>query len=194
MVLSEFVDPYLDPVTGILRNKVGAQTKVDLDKLEGDLTFARLLQLMNSPPNASGDLDELRAIHHYLFQDLYEWAGQVRTVDMRKNIEGAEFFLPFSMIDRAARYAADELRSDNYLHGLDRNQFIDRLTYHYDQFNYIHSERAMVARSECSGTESLVTQAGSSIGARCTVLQTTMHAVWHLSNGTLNRYVRCSPR
>ena len=26
--------------------------------------------------------------------DQYEWAGQIRTVDIRKNVEGAEFFLP----------------------------------------------------------------------------------------------------
>lgn len=74
---TEFSDPYLDPETGILRNIIGARTQIALDEAEGDLSFARLLQLMDHPPRATGDLEELRAIHRYLFQDVYPWAGGV---------------------------------------------------------------------------------------------------------------------
>ena len=148
MASTEFVDPYLDPETGILRNKVGARTKVALEDAEGDLSFARLMQLMDHPPKATGDLDELRAIHRHLFQDVYVWAGEVRIVDVRKNVEGADWFLPVSMIGRAAGYAAEELRSDNHLRGLDRESFIERLAYHYDQFNYIHPFREGNGRTQ----------------------------------------------
>jgi fido (protein-threonine AMPylation protein) len=48
---------------------------------------------MDRPPKPTGDLTELCAIHRHLFQDLYDWAGQVRTVDIRTNVEGAEFFI-----------------------------------------------------------------------------------------------------
>ena len=88
MASTEFVDPYLDPEPGVLRNKVGARTKVALEHAEGDLSFTRLIQLMDHPPRATGDLHELLAIHRHLFQDVYVWAGQVRTVDVRKNVEG----------------------------------------------------------------------------------------------------------
>lgn len=138
---SEFVDPYLDPATGLLRNSVGARTQVALDEAEGDLSFARLVQLMDHPVRATGDLKELRAIHRHLFQDVSEWAGQVRTVDLRKSLEGAEHFLPVSMIGRAASYAAEQLCAENHLRGLDRDRFIERLAYHYDQFNYVHPFR-----------------------------------------------------
>lgn len=148
MASTEFVDPYLDPETGLLRNKIGAETKAFLDDAEGDLSFARLIQLMDHPPKATCDLDELRAIHRHLFQDVYEWAGQVRTVDIRKNVEGAEFFLPVAMIGRAADYAAKELRADKNLRGLDRDHFIKRLAYHYDQFNYIHPFREGNGRTQ----------------------------------------------
>lgn len=134
----EFVDPYLDPETGILRNLAGARTKASLEDAEGSLSFARLVQLMDRPPKPTGDLAELRAI---LFQDLYDWAGQVRTVDIRKNVEGAEYFLPSGMIERASVFAAGELHADDNLRGLDRERFIGRLAYHYDQVNYIHPFR-----------------------------------------------------
>jgi cell filamentation protein len=109
----EFLDPYLDPQTGILRNLIGALAKASLDDAEGSLSFARLVQLMDHPPRPTGDLTELRAVHRHLFQDLYDWAGQIRTVDIRKNVEGAEFFLPFGMIERASSFASGELHSDN---------------------------------------------------------------------------------
>lgn len=103
---------------------------------------------MDHPPKATGDLDELRAIHRTLFQDVYDWAGKLRTVDMRKNAEGAQFFLPVSMIDRAAMFAEGELRGDNELRGMGRDQFIDRLAYHYDAFNYIHPFREGNGRTQ----------------------------------------------
>lgn len=142
------IDPYLDPETGRLCNLVGAHTKDALEEAEGDLSFARLMQLMEHPPKASGDLKELQAIHQYLFQDVYEWAGHVRTVNIRKNVEGAEFFLPVTMIDRAAGFAAAELQNENMLRGLDRGRFIERLAYHYEQFNYIHPFREGNGRAQ----------------------------------------------
>ena len=148
MASTEPVDPYLDPETGLLRNKVGARTRTALDEAEGDLSFARLVQLMDRPVRPTGDLDELRAIHRHLFQDIYDWAGQLRTVDIRKSVEGAQFFLPVSMIERAAVFAERELRADNMLCGMSRDHFIERLAYHYDSFNYIHPFREGNGRTQ----------------------------------------------
>lgn len=143
-----FLDPYLDPETGLLRNLIGARTRDALEEAEGDLAFTRLMQLMERPPQATGDLGELQAIHRFLFQDVYEWAGQLRTVDIRKNVEGARFFLPVAVIDRAATFTATELRDDNMLRGLDRDRFVERLAYHYEQFNYIHPFREGNGRTQ----------------------------------------------
>lgn len=147
-VLTEFVDPYLNPETGLLHNKTGARTKVALDEIEGDLTLGRAMQLLDRPQEGTGDLDELCSIHHRLFQDIYSWAGQLRTVDVRKNVEGAEFFLPVSMITRAATFAAAELQAENSLQDMARDTFIARLAFHYDQFNYIHPFREGNGRTQ----------------------------------------------
>ncbi len=52
------------------------------------------------------------------------------------------------MIVRAAGYAERELRADNHLRGMSRDQFIDRLAYHYDQFNYVHPFREGNGRTQ----------------------------------------------
>lgn len=52
------------------------------------------------------------------------------------------------MIGRAAGYAEGELRADHELRGMSREQFIDRLAYHYDQFNYVHPFREGNGRTQ----------------------------------------------
>lgn len=146
--LAEVVDPYLDPDTGLLRNLVGARAQGELDQAEGDLTYIRAAELQERPVRATGDLDEFRAIHRQLFQDVYPWAGEVRTVDLRKNVAGAEHFLSVGAIDRGSMFAADELRADNMLRGMNRDQFIDRLSHHYDQWNYVHPFREGNGRTQ----------------------------------------------
>lgn len=148
MASTEFVDPYLDPETGLLRNRLGARTQAALDKAESGLSLARMMGLFEHAVKPTGDLQELREIHRYLFQDVYDWAGDLRTVDIRKNVEGAQFFLPVSMIGRAAGYIAGELRDDNQLRGMSRDQFVDRLAYHYDQVNYLHPFREGNGRTQ----------------------------------------------
>jgi len=134
-------DPYLDPVTGLLRNLIGAHTQEALDAAEADFTFFRATELMqhDGGRRPTGDLRELQTIHRQLFQDVYPWAGQIRTVDISK--PGGQPFLPVSMIERSAGYIADELVRENLLAGLSRDRFIERLAYFYDEVNYLHQFR-----------------------------------------------------
>ncbi|MDR1387941.1 MAG: Fic family protein [Propionibacteriaceae bacterium] len=161
---SDFVDPYLDPATGILKNLVGASAQAELDRIEGDLVPIRALRLAVEPPKPTGDLAELRAIHRFLFSPIYGWAGELRTVDIRKNVEGSGYFVPVSMIERAAGFATDELRADDYLRGMDRTTFITRLAHHYDQFNYIHPFREGNGRTQRWMWDRIARQAGWRLG------------------------------
>ena len=132
--MSESVDPYTDPETGILRNRIGARTQAALDQAEGDLSVHRLVELADRyPVPPSGHLDELRGIHRHLFQDLYEWAGRTRTVDIRK--PDGQPFLPASRIEVGTRFVFEELRADNHLRSMSRPTFIERLAHHYDALN-----------------------------------------------------------
>src|SRR5262245_56738836 len=143
-----FTDPYLDPATGQLRNLVGARTESELAAAEGALTFVRAVELLERPPKATNDLAELQVIHKRLFQDVYEWAGQIRTVNMSKNIPGAQPFLEVSRIGMGSGYAAEELRKDNLLRVMTREQFIQRLSHHYEAVNYVHPFREGNGRTQ----------------------------------------------
>jgi cell filamentation protein len=143
----EFIDSYLDADTGILRNLVGASSWAELEEAESDLVVPRMLDI-ERPGRFAADLSGLSYIHGYLFADLFDWAGQIRTVDIRKAEEGAVFFLPVSYIRRAVGYAAYELGADQLLKNLEREAFVGRLAHHYDQWNYIHPFREGNGRAQ----------------------------------------------
>lgn len=152
MASSDSSDPYINPETGILRNKVGARSQRELEQAEADLFGARAYQLLfSSPPPPTGDIEELRSIHRHLFQDVYDWAGEIRTVDISKNLgesQRSESFMPVPVIKQGMMNAAEQLREDNYLTGMARDQFIERLSHHYDQVNYVHPFREGNGRTQ----------------------------------------------
>jgi fido (protein-threonine AMPylation protein) len=84
-------DPYADPATGVLRNKLGLPSSAELEAAEREITHAALIFLRESPDPASYDLRHLCAAHHRIFGDIYDWAGQLRTVAIAK---GTWFCLP----------------------------------------------------------------------------------------------------
>ena len=133
----EYIDPdytYTDPKTGVLRNRADINDSDGLLFFESAAVIKRSKEL-ETQPIAIQNAETLLDIHHYLFQDVYHWAGQKRTVEISK--QGKPFFLTayfekgfayidtlvagYRKIDRAdksrlAGHLADLLDSINYLH------------------------------------------------------------------------------
>ena len=63
-------DPYSDPVTGVLYNKLGLGTAADLEAAERDITHAALILLDESPVSPPSDLPHLQEIHKRIFGDI----------------------------------------------------------------------------------------------------------------------------
>ncbi len=143
-----FVDPYFDGTIGELRNLLGATSSEELRELEPQIVFANELELESVGIPRTNDFAELLLIHGQLFKGVYDWAGQVRTVDIKKNADGAEFFLIVSKITTAADFVFAELAKEQYLVDLPKKDFVKRLSHHYDQLNYIHPFREGNGRAQ----------------------------------------------
>lgn len=143
-----FVDPYFDESIGDLKNLLGAKSSEELKRLEPQIVFANELELEDISIPRTNDFDELLLIHKQLFKGVYEWAGKIRTVDIKKNDESSEYFLIVSKIQDAANYVFGELVKENYLQNLPRDKFVKRLAYYYDQLNYIHPFREGNGRAQ----------------------------------------------
>ncbi|QHD69613.1 cell filamentation protein [Sphingobium yanoikuyae] len=129
-------DPYIYPGTDILRNRLGITDDASLNEAERRLTLARGAHAARLvfPGAAEG----YRALHKHLFQDLYEWAGQDRSVNIAKG--GSRFAAPPYIARELDKLFAD-LADRNGLRGLSRDDFFDRLGNHINELNAIHPFR-----------------------------------------------------
>lgn len=82
-------NPYEDE-NGVFRNKLGISNAVDLKAAEYSLTSRRMTELETGRATLNETkfgLPRLQAIHEHLFQDVYAWAGQVRTIPSSKRAD-----------------------------------------------------------------------------------------------------------
>ena len=78
-------DPYLDLQAGVLRNRLGLTDPEQLRRAEAGLTAVRLAQLAARPLPGHYDLEHLQAFHRLIFGEVYDWAGELRTVSLGKS-------------------------------------------------------------------------------------------------------------
>jgi cell filamentation protein, protein adenylyltransferase len=149
-------DPYSDPVTGVLYNKLGLGSAAGLEAAEREITHAALILLDSSPVSPSYDLPHLREIHRRIFGDIYEWAGRIRTVVIAK---GAVFCLP-QYIDSSATAIFRELHDEDCLRGLRRDAFVGRLAYYLGEVNALHPFREGNGRAQRAFFGQLARDAG----------------------------------
>ncbi len=129
-------DGYLQP-GGVLRNLVGATTHVELRETEDEFVEWRMVQLRERPIVGRFDLDHLKAVHAHLFQDVYGWAGQLRTVDMSKGEDVfAEHDAIAPLLDTALGAGDRALPA-----GSSKAKVVPRLTTLCVQINYAHPFR-----------------------------------------------------
>lgn len=78
-------EEYFISGTNVLKNKLQIIDREELIKKEVEITFEKLLELQVNPVKMDFDEEHLRAIHRYLFDDIYYFAGEYRNVYMGKN-------------------------------------------------------------------------------------------------------------
>ena len=77
-------DPYLYEDAPVLKNILGIKDADELERAEADITYLRLYDVDGSVQSSAFDFYRLLAIHKYIFGDIFEWAGSVRTISIVK--------------------------------------------------------------------------------------------------------------
>ena len=132
-----------------------------------------MLELIENPIEGVFDLRHLCLIHGYLFQDVYEWAGQLRTVDVSR---GDSRFANFSLIEDYLGKQLRGLEVENFLHGMEPDNFVERLAHYMSEINAAHPFREGNGRVQRLFCAQLADQAGYFIDFE-TVGQSDMYAV-----------------
>ena len=131
-------DTYCYPGTDVLRNKAEITNAEDLDTFEGELSTLRSIEILESPIAGQFDLAHLQRIHLALFQDVYDWAGKIRTVDISR---GNSRFANVRFIESAANDIFNKLARENWLRGLDADTLSKRLAHYLSEINALHPFR-----------------------------------------------------
>lgn len=138
-------DHYLDPETGVLKNKLGIKDEEELKEAEASLVAWRSFQLAENPIEGCFDLDHLKAIHKRLFCDVYEWSGELRNIDLSKE---NSYFANHTHIVSASRPVFEKLVEEDYLKGLDAAAFSTRAAYYLGEINALHPFREGNGRAQ----------------------------------------------
>jgi len=85
-------------------------------------------------PSAPG-LPHLCLIHRHLYRREMKQAGEFRTADIAK---GDIPFCHFEYIEKMGNDLMDALEYDNYLVGLSKEEFTDRVSHYYCEINMLH--------------------------------------------------------
>jgi cell filamentation protein len=155
--VNEAGDPYVYPGASILRNRLGITDPVVLDKQERSLV---VLRARRDIPRGPFDLSHLRAIHRHLFQDVYDWAGELRTVEISKGDQQFQFrkYILTGMADVHGRLA-----KSRFLKGLSSAQFAEHASVIVGDINYIHPFREGNGRTQLQYLKQLAVSAGHSL-------------------------------
>ena len=139
-----FDDPYCYPGTTVLRNLLELRDQTELDAFEVEISTLRAEE-----PLPGGDFNpgHYCAVHHHLFQDVYAWAGQYRTVRISKG--GNSFCYP-EHIPGQMDQLFERLRGGETFEGLGEEAFVEKLTIFLSDLNAIHPFREGNGRTQLS--------------------------------------------
>ena len=143
--MTESTDPYLYPGTDVLKNLRDIRDPDILARFEAEATSRRIVHLINSPVPGSFDAARLRAIHKPIFQNVYAWAGQFRTVNISK---GGHPFGAAAFVEPVLNDLLQKVSAENYLQAVNPEMFADRAGFFLGEINAAHPFREGNGRTQ----------------------------------------------
>lgn len=135
---------YCYPNSSVLKNKLNIINEHDLGIAEREISSLRIMEIENEPLKGKLDFKHLKDIHYNIFKDIYEWAGQIRNV----NISKGSVFCYYENIESYADYVFNKLKEENYLINAGNDAIYDGLSFYMSEINAIHPFREGNGRSQ----------------------------------------------
>ena len=132
------------PGTTCLINKLGIQNEERLAATEAAIVLGKAGLLDQQPIAGTFDFAHYRAIHHFLFCDLYDWAGQIRTINISKK---GTVFVPAVDLQSCADVCFTRL-AEFTGRGLSREELVGEIADFYNTVNMLHPFREGNGRTQ----------------------------------------------
>lgn len=146
--------------TTVLINKLDIRDENELAEAEGIITGLKASELIVAPLKPDFSFEDYKQIHKYLFDMLYDWAGETRTISISKS--ATKFTAP-EHIEENGTKIFERLRSLNYFCCLPRNEFVSKIADLYHTINMLHPFREGNGRTQRVFFFQLIRNAGYEI-------------------------------
>lgn len=140
----QYDSKYCYPDSNVLMNKLGIRNQADLLNAEKEFTSVRLIELQENPVKGRFDFVHFMKIHKYIFQDLYDWAGKIRTVDIGKG----NLFCRVQNLISYGNTVFETYYPKCYENRNNKEKFVEVFTEHYADVNALHPFREGNGRTQ----------------------------------------------
>ena len=136
---------YCYPKSNVLINKLDIKDLNILHEAERDYSSVRQAELLMQGVTGDFSFQHLCSIHKQLFQDVYSWAGKVRTVDISKGT----IFCLVQFIEEQFEDLYKKLKKEFFLSDItDKREMSLRLAFYLGEINIIHPFREGNGRTQ----------------------------------------------
>ncbi len=163
---------YCYPDSDVLINKLNITNQEELSKAEIKITSIRLQELQQKPIMGKYDFAHLKAIHRYIFQDLYKWAGKERTVEIGKG----NLFCTTPCIQSYANSIFEKYYSQCFNSKGNKEDFIRAFSNNYGDLNALHPFREGNGRAQREFARMVCLACGYDFNLSCTTHQEMLSA------------------
>lgn len=132
------------PGTTCLVNKLGIQDELALAETEAAVVLGKASLLDQQPIPGVFDFDHYKRIHQFLFCDLYDWAGQIRTINLSKK---GTAFVPTAEIESCA-VACFKRLAEFSGEGMSHRELAEEVADFYHTVNMLHPFREGNGRTQ----------------------------------------------
>lgn len=126
------------PGSTVLINKFGLKDQNKLDIVERQIVLLKGTEIERNAVFSNVDFNYYKEIHRQLFEDIYDWAGTVRTINISKK---GTVFSKHDNIEEIGQLKFKRLVKLNYLNNMDESSFFNELTELYNELNMLHPFR-----------------------------------------------------
>lgn len=140
----------------VLRNKLNILDADALRIAEREITAVRMAELKEKPIEATFDLAHLKRIHYALFRDLYDWAGEIRSVNIAKGNE----FCNWNVLEAYASNLFGKLNAERLNEIQNDNVLMERIAFYFSEINVMHPFREGNGRTQRIFIEQLAQELG----------------------------------
>ena len=174
--------------TTCLINKLDIRDEQKLSEAEAAIVFGKLTMLKQNPVQGTFDFEHYKQLHHFLFCDIYDWAGQIRGINLSK--KGTNF-VSADQIDTCAKSCFQRLQSFNP-EKLSQRELAEEVADFYHTINMLHPFREGNGRVQRAFFEYWVEERlGCSLNLTAVDADEFMVATIFAAQGVMDQLINC---